>query len=87
MSQYSPNKCGRRRGRFDGACKRNSLAGDIGCFWHIGLPKYNESRDRSTTEDVQDNNEGGAQMSKWCYVWRPVHPTYEKEKRNKWQKD
>lgn len=56
MSRSSPNKCGRPRGRFKGPCKRNSLAGDIGCFWHIGLPKYDESGDESVTEDVQDNN-------------------------------
>lgn len=70
MSQSSPNKCGRRRGRFDGACKRNSLAGDIGCFWHIGLPKYDDTSElRRVTEDVQDNNKGGAQMSKWGSFW------------------
>jgi len=60
MSRLSHNKCGRPRGRFKGACKRKSLAGDIGCYWHIGLPKYDESRDRDVTEDVRDNNESGS---------------------------
>lgn len=60
MSQLSPKLCGRPRGRFKGACKRKSLAGNIGCFWHIGMPKYNESGDRDVAEDVRDNNESGS---------------------------
>ena len=60
MSQLSPKPCGRPRGRFKGACKRKSLAGDIGCFWHIGMAKYDESRDKKDAANVRDNNEGGA---------------------------